>query len=357
MNRRPMNRKVMRRTLILATLIVAAASLVSAQDIAGDWQGALSANGAELRLVLHIIKSTDGTLKATLDSVDQGANGIPVSSISLKDSKLSLGVDAVHGTYEGKVAADGKTITGTWSQGQPLPLDFKRATAPVKTEHKPAKPSDIDGTWMGSLDTGAIKLRVVFHIVNTEDGLTATMDSPDQGAKGLPVTSVTRDGASLKMEAKQIGGVFDGKIAADRSSIDGTWTQGGSSLPLALKPVKDQSELERKRPQNPTKPYPYRSEELAYDNKAQKVTLAATLTIPPGKGPFPAVVLITGSGPQDRDESLLGHKPFWSFRTISRAKGSPCCAPTIAARPSPQETSQPRRRLILPRTQRPASPI
>jgi fermentation-respiration switch protein FrsA (DUF1100 family) len=308
-----MNRTVMKAILILAAQVVTAASFanaqVNAQDIAGDWEGTLHA-GADLRLVLRVTKGDDGVLKATLDSVDQGANGIPVSSISLKDSKLNLGVEAVHGTYEGKVAADGKTISGTWSQGQPLPLEFKRAAAPVKTVHKPAKASDIDGAWMGSLDTGAIQLRVVFHIVNTEDGLMATLDSPDQGMKGMPVTTVTRDGATLKMEVKQLGGMFDGKIAADRSSIEGTWTQGGPALPLVLKPLKDQAELEVKHPQNPVKPYPYREEEVSYENKVQNVTLAATLTIPNGKGPFPAVLLITGSGPQDRDESLLGHKPF-----------------------------------------------
>jgi pimeloyl-ACP methyl ester carboxylesterase len=315
-----MNRKLMKAILILAAQVVAGASLVSAQDIAGDWQGTLAANGAELRLVLHVTNSDGGGLKASLDSVDQNANGIPVSSISLKDSKLSLGVDAVHGTYEGQVAADGKTISGTWSQGQSLPLDFKRAV-PGKTEHKAVEPSDIDGAWMGSLDTRASKLRVVFHIVNTENGLTATMDSPDQGAKGLPVTSVTRDGAALKMEAKQLGGVFEGKIAADRSSIEGTWTQGGGSLALVLKPVKDQSELERKHPQNPVKPYPYREEEVSYENKVQNVTLAATLTLPKGKGPFPGVLLITGSGPQDRDESLLGHKPFLVLSDYLTRKG------------------------------------
>jgi uncharacterized protein len=114
----------------------------------------------------------------------------------------------------------------------------------------------------------------------------------------------------LKIESKPIGGVFEGKIAADRSSIDGTWTQGGGSLPLLLKPVKDHSELEWKRPQNPKKPYPYHEEEVSYDNTVQDVTLAATLTLPQGEGPFPAVLLITGSGPQDRDESLQGHKPF-----------------------------------------------
>jgi fermentation-respiration switch protein FrsA (DUF1100 family) len=300
----------MKRILILAGLVVAA-SAGQAQDIAGDWQGTLSAGGAELRLVLHISKAADDRLKATLDSIDQpGANEIPVNFITLKDSKLSLEVAAVHGTYEGKVAADGKTITGTWTQASALPLEFKRAAAPTKTEHKRAKPSDIDGAWMGTLDTGAMKLRVVFHIVNTEDGLTATMDSLDQGMKGMPITSVTRAGTTLKIEAKSMGGLFEGKIAADLSSIDGNWSQGGGTIPLVLKPVKDQAELELKRPQNPVKPYPYRDEDVSYDNHLQHVTLAATLTVPQGKGPFPAVLLITGSGPQDRDESLLGHKPF-----------------------------------------------
>jgi hypothetical protein len=115
----------------LLILLLIGAGLAQAQDIAGDWHGTLRAGGAELRLVLHITKSGEGALKATLDSVDQGANGIPVSSITLKDSQLNLGVDAVHGAYEGKVAADGKTISGTWTQGAELPLDFKRGAAPV----------------------------------------------------------------------------------------------------------------------------------------------------------------------------------------------------------------------------------
>jgi fermentation-respiration switch protein FrsA (DUF1100 family) len=308
-----MNRVLMFSVFLIFIFIFiftfAAGASAQAQDISGDWQGTLSAGGAELRLVLHITKSGDGNFTATLDSVDQAANGIPVNSISLKDSQLSLGIEAVHGTYEGKVAGDGKSISGTWSQGSALPLNFKRAVT-VKTEHKPAKPSDIDGAWMGSLDLGAIRLRVIFHIVNTEDGLIATMDSPDQNQNGVPTTSTKRDGMSLKIEMKAIGGIFEGKIAPDLQSIDGTFTQLGSPHDLLLKRVKDKAELELKRPQNPVKPYPYHEEEVSYDNKLQNVTLAATLTIPPGKGPFPGVVLITGSGPQDRDESLLGHKPF-----------------------------------------------
>ena len=225
----------MNKVLTIAALIISTAPVACANSIVGDWQGTLKAGGAELRLVLHITEGGDGSLKATLDSIDQNANGIPVASVTLKDSKLNLDVEAVHGTYEGTVNADATEIKGTWTQGQPFPLDFTRATAAVKSEHKPAKPSDIDGAWTGTLDTGAAKLRVVFHITNTEDGLTATMDSPDQGANGIPVTAVTRTGSSLKLELKQIGGAFEGKISSDLATIEGAWSQGGASLPLTLK--------------------------------------------------------------------------------------------------------------------------
>jgi hypothetical protein len=299
----------MKRILVIFTTLLAA-TLAHSQDVTGDWQGTLNTGVGELRLVLHIAKSADGALKATVDSVDQNSNGIPVTSTTLKDSKLNLTLDTIHATYAGTVAPDGKMISGTWLQSKALPLDFKRVTAPIKTEHKPAKPSDIDGAWMGTLDLGTVKLRIVFHISNTEDGLIATLDSPDQNVNGMPTTSVTRDGMNLKIESKSIGAGFEGKIAPDLSTMDGTFTQMGAAHPLSLKRVKDEVEIERKRPQNPTRPYPYREEDVHYDNKVENVTLAATLTIPQGKGPFPGVLLITGSGPQDRDETLMGHKPF-----------------------------------------------
>jgi len=130
------------------------------------------------------------------------------------------------------------SITGNWSQGQSLALDFNRVTVPLKNGAQTRYAIRYRRDWMGNLDTGAIPLRVVFHIVNTEDGLTATLDSPDQGMKGMPVTSMPAQARSLKIEAKQIGGVFEGKVAADRSSIDGKWTQGRGTMPLLLKRVK-----------------------------------------------------------------------------------------------------------------------
>jgi pimeloyl-ACP methyl ester carboxylesterase len=309
------------KQLLAILFTLGAATFSSAQDITGDWNGTLKPGGGELRLVLHITKNADGSLKATLDSIDQGANGIPVNAVTLKDSKLNLNVDAVNGTYEGKVNAAASEIAGTWTQGQPLELNFHRGGIAVKPTPKPAKASDIDGDWLGTLDTGMGKLRLVLHIANTEDGLTATMDSLDQNANGIPVTSITRASASLKFEMKAIGGAYDGTISQDLGTLNGTWTQLGKSWPLAFKRVKNASELELRRPQNPVKPYPYREEEALYRNPAAKIDLAATLTIPPGKGPFPAVLLIAGSGPHDRDESLMGHKPFLVLADYLTRKG------------------------------------
>jgi pimeloyl-ACP methyl ester carboxylesterase len=182
--------------------------------------------------------------------------------------------------------------------------------APLRAQQAPAQPSGIDGAWVGTLDTGSEKLRTIFHFTSTADGLTATVDSPDQDANGLPVTSVTRNGLSLTVEMKQLDGKFEGKIDKDLQRIEGIWSQRGGTLPLVLTRVKEAAELEQHRPQDPVKPYPYHEEEVSYENPAAGIKLAATLTVPAGKGPFPAVLLIAGSGPNDRDERLMGHRPF-----------------------------------------------
>jgi len=290
-------------------LCVAISTALQAQDIAGDWHGTLKIGGPELRLQIHVAKGDHGALSGTFDSVDQGVKSVPLTSVSLDGSTFKFTLSAAQITYEGKVNADSSSISGSFTQGQPFPLELKRGLFPT-AKAKAAKPSDIDGTWSGLLDFGSQKLRMLYHILNTEDGLTATADSPDQGASGLSVV-VTRNGSSLRLEMKAAGAVFDGKIATDLKTISGTFSQGGGSVPLTLSPVKDAAQIERRsRPQDPIKPYTYKEEEVAYENSAQNIRLAATLTIPPGKGPFPAVVLITGSGPQNRDEELLGHRPF-----------------------------------------------
>jgi uncharacterized protein len=318
-------RRRMKHIIIRLSLIVLIAAtftmLCRAQaQIAGDWQGILSTNDGQLHIVLHIIAAKDGSFSATVDNPDQRQMGVAADAVTFKDSKLTITMNAYNGTYEGTANNDASEITGTWTADEPQELNFKRVAAP----QEPAKPdaaSTIDGTWLGNLDTGAIKLRVIFKIVSTAKSLSAQLQSPDQSPAWLPATSVTREGSAITITLKTRGVVFEGKIADDLNSIDGTFTQMGNSLPLRLKRIKDQAELEVTRPQNPVKPYPYREQEVTYINKAAGNTLAATITIPPGKGPFPAVLLIAGSGPHDRDESLLGHKPFLVLADYLTRKG------------------------------------
>ncbi len=170
-------------------------------------------------------------------------------------------------------------------------------------------PKAMVGTWMGALDVPGGKLRIVVHITQAADGtLAATMDSLDQGAMGLKLDAVAVEGEVLRLELKMVGGSFAGTISADGKKVDGTWSQSGNSLPLLLERVDKVPEL--KRPQVPVKPYPYAEEEVSYENAPAGVKLAATFTYPKSGGPFPAVVLITGSGSEDRDETVFGHKPF-----------------------------------------------
>lgn len=165
------------------------------------------------------------------------------------------------------------------------------------------------GTWAGALDTGgAGTLRIVFHLTERDDGsLGATMDSPDQGAYGIEAGPVTTDGRGLRIEVGAVRGHYEGTIAEDGARIDGTWHQSGISLPLALEPAADVAPA---RPQEPRPPFPYEEIDVRFESAADGVTLAGTLTLPPGAGPHPAVVLVSGSGPQDRDETVFGHKPF-----------------------------------------------
>ena len=167
----------------------------------------------------------------------------------------------------------------------------------------------IEGIWQGSLKVPGMELRIVFKISENPDGtLTATLDSPDQGATGIPVEEVIFIDNTLHLEVKSAGGVFEGKVSEDFLVIEGEWKQSGQTLPLTLKRVDKAVEILR--PQEPKKPYPYIEQEVAYENKDAEITLAGTLTLPSGDAPFPAVLLITGSGPQDRNETIYNHRPF-----------------------------------------------
>ena len=169
-----------------------------------------------------------------------------------------------------------------------------------------AKAQEAPGEWHGMLSAGGIELRIGITITAGPDGaLAGTLTSPDQGAAVIPMGAVTLEGGKLTLVIPRIRGRYEGTWDSAQQAWVGVFTQA-APLPLTL--VKGPP-VALRRPQTPQKPYPYREVEVAFES-APDVTLAGTLTLPEGKGPFSAVAMITGSGPQDRDEYLLGHRPF-----------------------------------------------
>lgn len=172
-----------------------------------------------------------------------------------------------------------------------------------------ADQQNIQGIWQGVLEVSGTKLRIVFNISAGQNStLTATMDSPDQEVTGIPVDKVTFQNDNLNLEVQSIRGVYNGRFSEDDQTINGNWEQSGQSFPLILQRIDKAPVLNR--PQEPERPYPYEDEEVIYKNETTGIELAGTLTLPTSEGPFPAVLLITGSGAQDRNETILGHRPF-----------------------------------------------
>lgn len=171
----------------------------------------------------------------------------------------------------------------------------------------PQDPASLAGVWEGRITVGGQSIRIVFRV--DADG-NAVMDSPDQGARNIAVDRPAVEGGVVRFVVPVIRGQFEGSRSEDGGTLTGVLSQGGAALPLVLTRTAETATLVA-RPQTPTPPFPYRAEEVAFDNpEAPGVRLAATLTLPQGAGPFPAAILVTGTGPQDRDETIEGHKPF-----------------------------------------------
>ena len=176
----------------------------------------------------------------------------------------------------------------------------------------------VTGIWEGKLNVG-VTLRLVFHFNTNDDGvISGSMDSPDQGAKGIPCSSVVVQSDSLLVELKGIGGSFKGAFQDD-STISGEWIQGGRNFPLSVHHVAQVEQLIR--PQTPQPPFSYQSEDVQYDNADKSIHFGGTFTFPDNGGPFPTALLITGSGQQDRDETIFGHKPFAVIADYLTKKG------------------------------------
>ena len=206
------------------------------------------------------------------------------------------------------VSMAGWVRTGATSSKEVRNVSVRHSSVAGRQEQDAGR--NLAGTWQGVLNVGSAKLRLVLNVTRQADGsYKATLDSPDQDARGIPVDSMTVENTTVRLELKGIGGAYEGTLNQEGGTMTGNWSQGGAKWPLIFSRA-DKLVTAPARPQEPKRPYPYGEEEVSYENRRAGVRLNATLTVPRGRGPHPAVVLITGSGMQDRDETVAGHKPF-----------------------------------------------
>ncbi len=300
---------------VLAASVVGACMLATNvyADVAGDWEGVLKVKeGVKLPLVIHL-KQENGVWQGSLDSPAQGGYDMKMSKVEVDGDKVLFELSNLQIHYEGNYNKTTQAIKGTFIQGKPFPLNFSKVDQDARKAQ--ALISDVTesskvalGSWNGNIETPMGPLAFVIHIKDEAGQLVATADSPDQNGFGMPVDAIGFDNGNLTFKMKKLGVVYKGKYDEANQEFVGTFSQAGTDMPLVL----DKKKLENKqsqRPQTPKGPFPYTEEEVSFANPSAAISLAGTLTKPKGKIKATAV-LITGSGPQDRDETIMRHKPF-----------------------------------------------
>ena len=165
---------------------------------------------------------------------------------------------------------------------------------------------EVIGKWSGSLNIMGTELPIAFNIFEEKGNVISTMDSPSQNAFGIPTDRTTLNGNKIEIVINNIGAFFQGTVSNE--NITGTFNQNGIPFPITLSHNVLQ---ERLRPQTPTPPFSYDIEDISFANHKDNVKLSGTITKPSIDGTFPTVILVAGSGPNDRDETIFEHKPLW----------------------------------------------
>jgi uncharacterized protein len=165
------------------------------------------------------------------------------------------------------------------------------------------------GKWKGTLSVQGFKIEMILNVSNENNRLVVKMDVPMQGAYDIAADTASFEDNRLRVDFKRPEAVYKGKLEEDSLYITGYWYQGGQQLELDLVPA-DSLTGKINRPQEPLKPYPYYEEDVIFQNQKAGINLAGTLTLPSKEGMYPVVIMITGSGANNRDEAILGHKPF-----------------------------------------------
>ena len=291
---------------------------VSTPILARSWTGTLESGVTRLKLGLHFTLNSEGTWKGTMDSPEQRAFNIPMDSVVLAGDRLRFEIRSVRAKFDGIVSTNPTRIQGSWTQGTNIQVVLH-----VDEKSQPAKAVVMDsfsGTWNGHIELEKTKLAMVLHLSQDDDGKwRGALDSPEQGAMGIPVDLASVNGKEIYCEIKSAGASIKATLSEDSQTIEGMWVQGEKySFRLHRSSV---PKIVLHRPQTPRAPFPYRTEDITFENKTAKIRLAGTLTLPDGTGPHPAIVLISGSGAHNRDEEMNEHKVFFVIADYLTRKG------------------------------------
>ncbi len=283
----------------------------------------------DFSITLRVNEKT-GAQSATISVPEQSLVNVPLDDVHFGDQKISFKLTSSGIVFEGRSGNDGQKIFGVAKQDKnriPFRLALQEQEPPNPQATPAANPKD-QQRWKGVTNLPGMDLEfmVTFSPGPTPTGWTGTVDIPLQGVKGMVLTDVSVGNEILfTIQAKTPGAPapakFKLKMTSDNSA-EGSFDQAGSHFKAALTRVTDPNEtVELPRPQTPKPPFPYTQREVSYTSGIDGVTLAGTLTVPDGAGLHPAVLMITGSGAQDRDESLAGHKPFWVIADYLSRRG------------------------------------
>ncbi|MFZ6798428.1 alpha/beta hydrolase family protein [Undibacterium sp. Di24W] len=283
----------------------------NADYLLGQWHAKLQAGGAQYALELTVKKDPRGNVVASIESVDQApGQAIPVSQIQFVNNEVKLQLNALSASFEGKYDQEKDSLIGVWKQGANLPLIWTRGTS-----LKLSNLSELDGSWRAVLQRNGNNLRLILRVTTGERGTIALLDSPDMGIAGLEVTELVRDGERITFRIPLAQVSFDGELNTQSNTLRANWLREGQAPAVVQFSRTEEGSNKAKtagvtKQQTPLAPFAYQVREVRFQNQQAKITLAGTLTLPAGSGPFPAAVLISGSGPHDRDASVFDHKPF-----------------------------------------------
>ena len=277
------------------------------------WEGTLNAGPRNIPLKF-IIQKQKGQWTGTLYSPTEGHAELPMKQIEISENELKFAIPNTNTVFEGQFQNEATKAIGIWKQrGAEIDFEIEKTDAfslPELTEF-----------WQGTLEAGGAKLEMGLKIYRLGNGdLIAKLDSYTQRVKGIPVDFSQQD-QQYEVKKTALGMTYKAERSPDGKALNGTFKQGGQEFPLDMERVAIAEDNQPNRPQTPQAPFPYQSEDVKFTNTLDNVTLAGTLTIPEGEGPFPAAILISGSGSQDRDETIFDHKPFWVISDYLSRRG------------------------------------